>query len=55
MTWTTEMNEYVMRCYYRATELETIKRGYAPTLYRLFKEKYPDVTHITEQRPKTSY
>lgn len=51
LTWNNEMNNNVMRCYYKATKLETLKTGYRPELHRLFTEIYPELTEkVTPQR-----
>ena len=50
MSWTTEMNEHIMRCYYKITALETFTTGYRTELRRMFLEKYPDYQMVTEQR-----
>lgn len=44
------MNTAVMRCYFKATQLEMISSGYRRELQQLFLKEYPDLTHITEQR-----
>ncbi|KAI4473078.1 hypothetical protein M0802_016328 [Mischocyttarus mexicanus] len=49
MQWSNEMNEHVMRCFFTATQLETIRSGYRPQLLQMFKQKYPDI-NVTEQR-----
>ena len=50
MAWTDEMNKDVMRCYFTASKLETIKSGFRAHLRQLFLEKYPYLSNITEQR-----
>jgi len=50
MAWDDDMNRHVMRCYYKATHLETIKTGSRFALHTLFTEKYPHLKHLTEQR-----
>lgn len=50
MCWTTEMNEHIMRCYYKITDLETRTVGYRAELLPLFLQKYPQLSHLTEQR-----
>lgn len=48
---TTDMNRIVMRCYYRATQLEQITTGYRFELQKLFSTPYPQLVGvITEQR-----
>lgn len=51
LTWTTETNSNVMRCYYKATRLETINTGYRTDFHRLFTQIYPELgERITPQR-----
>ena len=50
MIWTREMNIDVMRCFYRATQLDTNASGYRFHLRQLFLAAYPDLTNVTEQR-----
>lgn len=47
--WTDEMNEYVVRCYYRLTKLETSKEPFTADLHRLVVEKYPSLRRKTVQ------
>ena len=51
MQWTQQMNRTVMRCYYTATKIETIKSGYRPEMHRIFIANYPQLQgKVTEQR-----
>lgn len=49
LQWTAEMNQHVMRCYYKITELETNKTVFRKKLYEMFNQRYPDYG-LTEQR-----
>lgn len=49
MKWTTEMNEYIMHCYYSITKNETDMGAYRPLLHQAFLEKYPE-RQVTQQR-----
>lgn len=49
MKWTSNLNEYIMRVYYRATRLETEMTGYRQSLHAEFREKFPHIV-VTEQR-----
>jgi hypothetical protein len=42
-------NEFILRCYYRVTDLETNLTGYRH-LHALFIERYPEWSDLTEQR-----
>ncbi|KAI4480736.1 hypothetical protein M0802_014116 [Mischocyttarus mexicanus] len=48
MQWSNEMIEHVMRCFFTATQLETIRSRYRPQQLQMFKQKYPDI-NVTEQ------
>lgn len=50
MIWNNEMNEHIMRCYFTATNLETIKPGYRPAMRTMFLKKYPQLDHISKKR-----
>lgn len=49
MKWTTEINEYIMRCYYNITKNETDVGAYRLLLHQAFLQKYPE-RQVTEQR-----
>ncbi|CAH1101752.1 unnamed protein product [Psylliodes chrysocephalus] len=49
MKWTTEMNEYIMRCYYNITKNEADIGAYRLLLHQAFLQKYPE-RQVTEQR-----
>lgn len=49
MKWTSEINEYIMRCYYRITNLESDATSYRQQLYLDFQQKFPNI-NVTEQR-----
>lgn len=48
-TWTTDMNKYVVQCYYRLTKVETSTEPYGAELHRLVIEKFPQLNHKTVQ------
>ncbi|CAK1594840.1 unnamed protein product [Parnassius mnemosyne] len=51
MTWTVDMNEHVMRCYYLSTKLDTHLVGYRSEMRKRFIERYPELTEkVSEQR-----
>ncbi|KAB0803235.1 hypothetical protein PPYR_00205 [Photinus pyralis] len=50
LNWSDEMNTHVMRCYYTASKLETIKSGFRSHMLKMFLEKYPHLNNVTEQR-----
>lgn len=50
MCWTIDMNEHLMRCYYKITKLETNTTNYRSELLPMFLQKYPELSHLTEQR-----
>ncbi|KAI5705922.1 hypothetical protein M8J75_003020 [Diaphorina citri] len=50
MNWTNEMNLDIIRCYYKATQLETKLRNYAQEFHALFTAIYPELSHLNEQR-----
>ncbi|CAG4986382.1 unnamed protein product [Parnassius apollo] len=51
LTWNVQMNEDVMRYYYKATRLEEHLIGHKAEMYRLFVLKYPELRErVTEQR-----
>lgn len=50
MRWSNEYNEAIIRIYYKITELETNKTVYRTILHQEFTNKYPSLTHLTEQR-----
>lgn len=47
--WTTEMNEFVTRCYYQITKIETSTEPYGAELHRQVIEKYPQLKTKTMQ------
>lgn len=49
MKWNAEVNKYIIRCYFKATNLETDFTTYRSIMYQYFKEKYPHI-NVTEQR-----
>lgn len=49
MKWSTQMNKDVMRCYFKATNLENELTSYRGKMHELFLNEYPNIT-ITEQR-----
>lgn len=46
--WTNEMNEYVIKSYYRVTQCETIRTGYRQQLHHEFSTNFPNL-NLTEQ------
>ncbi|KAL0840474.1 hypothetical protein ABMA28_015720 [Loxostege sticticalis] len=48
--WTNEYNEEIIRSYYRITKLETIKVTYRKQLHQQFITKFPELSHVSEQR-----
>lgn len=48
-TWTNEINQYVVQCYYQITKLETSKEPYSKELHRLVVEKFPSLRQKTVQ------
>lgn len=49
MKWSHDVNQFIMRTYYRITKLETDMTTYRKTLHELFSLQYPDV-NVSEQR-----
>lgn len=49
VTWTTEMNEFVTRCYYRLTKLGKAKTPYSAELHRIVIKEYPQLRSKTPQ------
>lgn len=47
--WTPNKNQFLVRCYYRTTKLETSKQPYGTELRRLVTERYPELSHKTTQ------
>lgn len=47
--WTNDMNEFIVRLYYRLTKCETQITGYRQNLREAFAHQYPTLTHVTEQ------
>ncbi|CAH1098904.1 unnamed protein product [Psylliodes chrysocephalus] len=50
MKWTSELNSFIMRSYFKITKMETDLTTYRYALHRAFVEKYPELQHLTEQR-----
>lgn len=49
LKWTPEMNECVMRSYYKCTTLETELTAYREKMFREFRKHYPEI-NVTQQR-----
>lgn len=49
MKWDMKKNMAVMRCYFKATNIESNTSAYRTSMYRLFKAEYPNLD-VTEQR-----
>lgn len=47
--WTEEINEFIVRWYYRLTKLETIKTPFSKELHKRVIEKYPYLRNKTVQ------
>ncbi|KAL0839729.1 hypothetical protein ABMA28_016372 [Loxostege sticticalis] len=50
MKWTEEYNEAIMRSYFRVTNLETDITAYRSKVHQEFIDRFPHLSHITEQR-----
>ncbi|XP_028163341.1 uncharacterized protein LOC114354934, partial [Ostrinia furnacalis] len=50
MRWNDEINETIMRIYYKITQMETNTTGYRKLLHTQFIEQFPQLAHISEQR-----
>lgn len=50
MKWTYQINRELLRCYYIVTLCETDLTAYRPLLHQKFKETFPELSHISEQR-----
>lgn len=49
LEWTTDMNMFIMRQYYKITNLETNRSAYRGELHAAFCRQYPNM-NVTEQR-----
>ena len=49
LKWTEEMNQYIMRCYYKLTQMRTDETAYRSKLHEIFKQKYTTM-EVTVQR-----
>lgn len=47
--WSNEMNQFIIRAYFRTTRCETSMPGYRQRLHLMFVEEYPHLGHVTEQ------
>lgn len=50
-----DMNEHLMRCYYKITKLETNAIEYRSDLLPLFPQKYPQISNLKEQTKNVQY
>lgn len=50
MKWTDEINEEIMKAYYRITQIEQNKTAYRKQLHTSFVSQFPDLSHVSEQR-----
>ncbi|KAG6438808.1 hypothetical protein O3G_MSEX000243 [Manduca sexta] len=48
--WTNDLNETIMRSYYRLTKLETDLTTYRPLLHQDIVSKCPSISHLSAQR-----
>lgn len=49
ITWTQEMNEYVIRCYFEVTKLESTREPHGAALHRKVLDRFPELQHLTVQ------
>lgn len=50
MRWSNEINETIMRIYYKITNLNTNITAYRQPLHQTFIAQYPHLSHLSEQR-----
>ncbi|CAK1582479.1 unnamed protein product [Parnassius mnemosyne] len=50
MRWTSELNEAIMRSYYRVTDLGRNETAYRRRMYEDFINRFPALAHLNEQR-----
>lgn len=55
MKWNSSMNEHIVRSYLKVTECEMLLVGYRQKLHREFLLKYPQLSHVSEQRVADQY
>lgn len=55
MKWTDQLNEFIVRAYYRVTNLEEEIHGFRTRLHEEFIARFPELRHLTEQRIADQY
>ncbi|XP_052756188.1 uncharacterized protein LOC128201893 [Galleria mellonella] len=50
INWTNDMNESIIRSYYKITQLETNKCAYRKQLHASVIDQFPQLEHLSEQR-----
>ncbi|CAD7079165.1 unnamed protein product [Hermetia illucens] len=55
MIWTNQLNEFIVRAYYRVTDLERNPSGYRHRLHDAFITRFPELSHVPEQNVVNQY
>lgn len=50
MSWSNDINETILRTYYKITQLETNRTAYRPALHAAVITAHPHLLHVSEQR-----
>ncbi|XP_050549514.1 uncharacterized protein LOC126910674 [Spodoptera frugiperda] len=50
LRWTDDINEAIIREYFRITHLETNRTAYRKPLHTIITQKFPNIAHVSEQR-----
>ncbi|KAF9820227.1 hypothetical protein SFRURICE_010219, partial [Spodoptera frugiperda] len=50
LRWTDDINEAIIREYFRITHIETNRTAYRKPLHTIITQKFPNIAHVSEQR-----